>query len=74
MIQVETSWTPERLKALRKALGAKRGCRISQEAISRECGVSTFTVGAWERGRQEPARYNAVANLMRLEREAGIAT
>ena len=70
MTQVNSRWTPERLKAMRKSLSEKRGYRVSQEVISRECGVSAFTVGAWEQGRQEPAFYNAVVNLMRLEREA----
>ena len=67
--RIEERWTPERLKKLRKNLSICRGHRVSQEYLARECGVSGFTAGSWERGHTEPAFYNAVANLLRLERE-----
>jgi len=67
--RIEEKWTPDRLKKLRKNLGICRGHRVSQEYLARECGVSGFTAGSWERGHTEPAFYNAIANLLRLERE-----
>ena len=63
-------WTAAQIKQLRLDLSAKRGRSISQEEMARECAVTVFSYGSWERGvRQQPTAYHAIMNLLRLERE-----
>jgi DNA-binding transcriptional regulator YiaG len=58
-------WTPERIAALRAALG------LSQAAFAGELGVRQQTVSEWETGRYQPR--GATARMLALLAEAHAA-
>jgi len=66
-MSIDLQFTPERIKAIRAALG------LNQKEFADKIGVAGSTVSLWESGDRRPEGPEPLSRLYELERKAGAA-
>lgn len=56
-----STWTPDRIRALREQLASREGQRITQSEMGRRLGISGNYLGQLERGDELPGRQTTAA-------------